>query len=285
MYDRRYIDGTGKSGDKDMMNAKVKKRKNRTAVILFLSVFTVVLLAAALIAYFYPYLEGYRHQEQEKSIAVHYLEDLQNNKAGTKERDIDWEQIAERASKLAEKNTDGEEASKGRWSDDTYYELDGVTYTPDYAQGTLDCVLIIPKIQLCRGVYTGTWEDITHNLDVWMATTARPDYVLGETHYCIYGHNTPRLNLSFNRLQSLEAGDAFYLVNPDGVYEYRVTDILGVSRSESSRYTDDFTISSKKCYLITCGRDEYRYLDLIVEGTLKSLTPIDEVDMDELFLE
>ncbi len=252
---------------------KKGKGKNKIVIASFMIAATILLITAGIL-YCYPYLDGYQHQAEEESIALRYLEELQEKVAGDMEGPI-WE-----AGQLI-----GEEGqTEKRWSDDTYYEKDGVTYTPDYAAGTLDCVLIIPEIELCRGVYTGTWTEIYHNLDVWMATTARPDYVLGETHYCIYGHNTPRLNLSFNRLQSLSVGSIFYLINEDGAYQYQVTAILGISRSDSTKYTDDFSIDNDKCYIITCGRNEYRYLDLIVEGSLESVKNIDEINLDDLLL-
>ncbi len=264
------------------------KKKNR----LLLSVVIIVLLliTAAGILYWYPYQEGYERQEIEEELALQYLQVLQESilsQENTANHGYSTF-LSEKTEEVLEDQDNSDkkqdlQAEGSDWSDDVYYEKDGITYTPDYAAGVLDCVLIIPRIQLCRGVYTGTWNDILHNLDVWMVTAARPDYMLGETHYCIYGHNTPRLNLSFNRLQSLNKGDIFYLVNPDGAYQYQVTDIMGVSRSDSTCYTDDFTLGSEKCYIITCGRNEYRYLDLIVEGTLESFTETDQIDIDGLF--
>ena len=64
-----------------------------------------------------------------------------------------------------------------------------------------------------------------------------------------------------------------------GRYTYRVTNVFAVSRDEATRnYVDNFSIGSDKCYIITCGRDDgvknYRYLDLIVEGTLEEQMPL-----------
>ncbi len=271
------------------MNSDKGKRKNKIVIAAVFLIATLLLITAGIL-YFYPYLTGYERQAEEESLALRYLEQLQEKDADI---DVDESWIAVKESSEAadieshEENTEKQQETQDTrepWSDDVWYSRDGVTYTPDYAAGTLDCVLIIPEIQLCRGVYTGSWEEIIHNLDVWMVTAARPDYDLGTTHYCIYGHNTPRLDLSFNRLQSLQEGDLFYLVNSNGVYQYQVTDTFGVSRSESTRYTDDFSIESEICYLITCGRDEYRYLNLIIEGTLDSVTAVHEVDLEALFL-
>lgn len=70
-----------------------------------------------------------------------------------------------------------------------YYERNGVTYTPDFARGTLDCVLEIPSISLKRGVYTGTREEIEYDLSIWLTTAASSSLELGKTHYAIYGSN------------------------------------------------------------------------------------------------
>ena len=95
------------------------------------------------------------------------------------------------------------------YEDANYYMRDGIVYTPDYAKGTIQCVLEVPTAGIRRGVYTGTWEEINYDLDIWMVTAARPDYTLGETHMCIYGHNHTAQDLSFNRLKDVEVGDAF----------------------------------------------------------------------------
>ncbi len=158
------------------------------------------------------------------------------------------------------------------FEDLNYYQRNGVTYTPDFARGYLQCVLEVPseKVQIKRGVYGGTWSDITYNLDIWMVTASRPDYVLGETHFCIYGHNHTIQDLSFNRLKYTVPGDIFTLTNEDGVYVYQVDAVFALSREETTRtLVDNFSLSSDKCYIITCGRDENRYKDLIVEGTLQ----------------
>lgn len=268
---------------------KIIMRKKKDIIVL--GTLSILLLAIAVVTYFWPYLRGYGRQHQEEQIAIEYVQAMLEQKEEQKENSfIDWEKVQQRAEELGllpNKETDAafwadedpETAESQHWRDDIWYSTpEGQIYTPDYAVGTIDCVLYIPTIRLCRGVYTGTWTEIYHDLDYWMVTVARPDYILGETHYCIYGHNTPRLNLSFNRLQSLKAGADFYLLAPSGVYHYQVTGMTGVSREQSKQYTDDFTRESETCYLITCGRGEYQYLDLIVEGTLVGVEDIHTIE-------
>ena len=110
-----------------------------------------------------------------------------------------------------------------------------------------------------------------------MVTQARPDLELGKTHMTIYGHNHTSQNLSFNNLKDVALGDEFYIYAESGYYVYTVTDIFAEWRQTATqKYVDDFSLSSDKCYILTCGRDWWtingmstRYKDYIVEGTLK----------------
>lgn len=267
----------------------MKKRKSLVSIIL-----TIILLlaAAAMIGtgiylVFFKNRDAYERQEEERDLADIYVEDLilklRDPEAYAKK--IEEERLAKRD---REKASDGSgETEEGyslpytEYDDENYYSRDGITYTPDYAKGVIDCVLEVPTAGIRRGVYTGTWEEINFNLDIWMVTAARPDYTLGETHYCIYGHNHTVQDLSFNKLQKVQVGEYFYLTAESGRYTYEITNVFAVARDEASKnYVDNFAIGSDKCYIITCGRDDgvrnFRYLDLIVEGTLTEHLTIEE---------
>ena len=190
--------------------------------------------------------EGMERQQTEEALADQYIEDLKKNQKET-------------------------------WEDTVWYEKDGITYTPAYAKGVIDCVLEIEKIKLRRGVYIGTWEEIHHNLDMWMVTAARPDYVLRETHYVIYGHNHPVQNLSFNRLKDLVVGDTFKLISDKGVLTYEVTEIFADWRENvTKKIVDNMELPATDCYIVTCGRNEHRYKDLVVKGVLVEVGKINE---------
>lgn len=155
------------------------------------------------------------------------------------------------------------------YSDTVYHTRGGVTFTPDYAMGSIDCVLEIPSINLRRGVYTGTQEEINHDLDIWMAVTARADYELGKTHYVIYGHNYPVEELSFNRLTEVRPPDYFTLSANEGVYFYEVTEFFADWRENvTANIVDNFSLPKDSCYILSCGRNEYRYKDVVVVGRL-----------------
>ena len=157
-----------------------------------------------------------------------------------------------------------------------YYERNGVTYTPDFARGKLACVLEIPSISLKRGVYSGSQEEIEHDLDIWLTTAASPFLRVGETHYAIYGHNHLVQDLSFNRLKDVKPGDVFTLTSEKKVYSYRVTSIFAEWRSVGrKKYATNLDLDPSLCYIFTCGRDHWllngkstRYKDYIIEGTL-----------------
>lgn len=285
------------------------KRKNSFVGKLML----VILLTAALgmiaggvYLVFFKNMDAYERQQEEQDLADTYVDDLilklRDPQAWQKKVEEEARKREERlaalkaqASEQIEETEETEQAEEENepaetegytlpyeeYTDDNYYSRDGVIYTPDKAKGVIDCVLEVPTAGIRRGVYTGTWEEIIYNLDIWMVTASRPDYRLGETHYCIYGHNHTAQDLSFNKLQKVQVGEYFYLTAESGRYTYEITNVFAVSREAAAAdYVDNFSIGSDKCYIITCGRNDgvrnFRYLDLIVEGTLREHLTIEE---------
>lgn len=274
----------------------MKKKKKNSPFTVFL-ILLLVLLAAAMIGtgiylIFFKNKDAFDRQSEEKDLADQFVEDLILMEEDPEAYEKLMEERRQRKKQQEAAIRDGEERtgseeeetgeeetydfdwlSQSEYADENYYSRDGVVYTPDYAKGYIDCRLEVPTAGISRGVYAGTWDDINFNLDIWMVTTARPDYELGTTHYCIYGHNHTVQNLSFNNLQKVQVGEYFYLTAPSGRYTYEITNVFAVSREDATKnYVDNFTLGSDKCYIITCGRDDgvrnFRYLDLIVEGTL-----------------
>lgn len=225
----------------------VKKLKS---LIQYLGVFSLFLIGIYLL--FFSNKEAFKRQEIEQSLADAYLEELYEETGSLEEREK-------------------EKKKEEEWEDNLWYERDGIRYTPDYAKGVIECVLEIPSVKIRRGVYSGTWEEIQYDLDIWMVTAARPDYELGETHYCIYGHNHTVQNLSFNRLKDVKKGDIFTLTCKKGVFIYKVSEIFAWWREEvTEKLVDNFSLPANECYIITCGRGENRYKDLVVKGILQS---------------
>ena len=225
-------------------------------------------------------VQGFQRQHEEEKAAELFLQDIKENSRriceNTDEQTTDKESEASTATAWKGDRIPADQVDLN-YTDDNYEVIGGVKYTPDYAAGHLDCVLEIPKIKMRRGVYTGTASEIQHDLDIWMTTTAHTDYVLGETHYCIYGHNSPTQSLSFNDLKHVGVGDIFLLTTEDYVYLYDVTDFYPQWRELVKKdITDNFPLPAEKCFIITCGRDQYRYKDIIIEGTLREKYTTDE---------
>ena len=224
---------------------------------------------------------GYERQHQEEQLANAFLQEIRSRQERRNIEETPEEtqveiRIVQPKTETITPTAPADQVDLN-YSDDNYEVIGGVKYTPDYAAGRLDCVLEIPKIRMRRGVYTGAASEIQHDLDIWMTTTAHTDYVLGETHYCIYGHNSPTQSLSFNDLKHVGVGDIFLLTTEDYVFLYDVTDFYPQWRELVKReITDNFTLPVEKCYIITCGRDQYRYKDIIVEGTLRKRYSIRE---------
>ena len=242
------------------------KGKIITAVFLVLFLAGIIIFALNVSEYYIqPEREGYERQKTEEQIASLFVEDAEKG---------DVETVA--------KTDVYYENSSLDYEDENYEVIGGIKYTPEYALGHLECVLEIPSIKMRRGVYTGTMDEIQHDLDIWMTTAAHPDYVLGKTHYCIYGHNSPTQELSFNYLKYVQPGDYFLLTSATDVYLYDVTDFYAEWRpTVTESPVCDFSISPDKCYIITCGRDQYRFKDILVVGTLRKKYTLSEWEKEK----
>ena len=273
----------------------IKRRRYKTFIPIFL-LFGMAGICLCAAVYFKDYnKEAYDRQEKEESLADDFINDLL---AGIFDETLEAEEVENsdetiQGTKAPGRNEPETEDTilptkeliiRDVINDDIYLEKNGITYTPDYAVGEIQFVLEYPACKIRRGVYTGTWEEIAFDLDIWMATAARPDYKLGKTHICIYGHNHTSQNLSFNNLKNASYGDEFVLYAKNGVYFYEVTNIFCESRDGVSRkYIHNFNIDKDKCYIVTCGRDNFlingqstRYRDFVVEGTLKKYMTLRE---------
>ena len=246
----------------------------RTKIWLLLAAASTIVLAASLYLN-RDTLRGMSRQHRDIIAAEEYLKNY-----GTSVSEKETESVHP----ANETDANPSEESDTEIIDDRYYERGGITYTPDFAKGTLDCVLEIPSIFLKRGVYIGSREEIEYNLSIWLTTAASSDLKLGETHYAIYGHNHLVQDLSFNRLKDVQKGEFFTLTKEDRVYCYRVTDIFSDWRNSGRRkYATNLDQDPSLCFIFTCGRDHWllngqstRYKDYIVQGTLQGVYSVTE---------
>lgn len=291
-YVSMSINHSSKNGGK-----MTKKTKKRIVTMFLLAAAALLIICGVYFIFFYNF-SAYQRQATEERLAdvfINYLLDnVERLDAAEEEKEGDTTGVNNSMPETAADNdmeevqatagNDGVIRTGYNFADDNYYERDGVTYTPDYAQGYLLCVLEYPNVGIRRGVYSGTWDDIYADLDMWMVTIAHPDMQPGQTHLAIYGHNHTSQNLSFNNLKNAQAGDVFYLYAESGIYTYEVANIFSDWRTDITRkYVDDFSVGSDICYIITCGRDNFligeestRYKDFIVEGHLIEHTTLTE---------
>lgn len=87
----------------------------------------------------------------------------------------------------------------------------------------------------------------------------------------ISGHRTTKTK-PFNRLDELKAGDAVFIQNPRGVYEYRVTELRYIDPGENVTLQGEETILT----LTTCAPEGDATLRLVVRATLAGFTPVEE---------
>lgn len=89
----------------------------------------------------------------------------------------------------------------------------------------------------------------------------------------ISGHRTTKTR-PFNRLDELKPGDAVFIRNPRGVYEYRVTELRHIDPSENvTLYTENPTLT-----LTTCAPEGDATLRLVVRATLEGFVPVEELE-------
>ena len=251
--------------------------KKSSKVFLLLSAASMIVFAVSLYAG-RETIKGYLRQKKDEEAAKKYLNHYSAVLAKETDGTEDIRSIEDGKSETGTGSETGcsEDPEPEGIVDENYYERNGVTYTPDFARGKLACVLEIPSISLKRGVYSGSQEEIEHDLDIWLTTAASPFLRVGETHYAIYGHNHLVQDLSFNRLKDVKPGDVFTLTSEKKVYSYRVTSIFAEWRSVGrKKYATNLDLDPSLCYIFTCGRDHWllhgkstRYKDYLIEGTL-----------------
>lgn len=89
----------------------------------------------------------------------------------------------------------------------------------------------------------------------------------------ISGHRTTKTR-PFNRLDELKPGDAVFIRNPRGIYEYRVTELRYIDPSENvTLYTQEPTLT-----LTTCAPEGDATLRLVVRASLAGFTPVEELE-------
>ena len=115
--------------------------------------------------------------------------------------------------------------------------------------GYIDCLLEIPKINMCRLVITG--GNVKDNLSNHYFTAARSSMSYGEGSYVIFGHQSFTRNKGMNRVDELVLGDLIYISGEGFQDIYEVTEILGAHKGEA---VEDFNAGSGHLALYTCKK-------------------------------
>jgi LPXTG-site transpeptidase (sortase) family protein len=89
----------------------------------------------------------------------------------------------------------------------------------------------------------------------------------------ISGHRTTKTK-PFNRLDELKAGDAVFIQNPRGVYEYKVEELRYIDPSENVTIQTEEPILT----LTTCAPEGDATLRLVVRASLTGFTPVEEME-------
>jgi sortase (surface protein transpeptidase) len=219
-----------------------------------------MLFSAVSCVLFYFSTETKDIEEQERVselIAEEYL--VQMSQHYNDENDIVQDEII----------SGGEYASDLEYNDNEIYSY----FDESYACGYVDCVLEIPAIDLRQSIFTGTPDQIQHDLGRWLSVTARSDYILGDTHYCIYMHNPRNKSIRISYAQeNLHEKDYMIITKKGTVYLYKVTGVFPEWRNKcTDNYVNNMAVSNDKLYIFTCGRDEWQGRNVVIEGTVHAV--------------
>ena len=173
---------------------------------------------------------------------------------------------ASKAKDTENKDNNTESNSDLNYKDDVLYK----THTIKEAQGKIDCVIEIPSIEFRQCIFTGTAQQINHDLKCWLPVTCRSDYILGQTHYAVYMHNPSDRSIKISRAQKeMSIGDYIVLTQGNIVYFYTVSDLFPEYREIcADRYANNMSTPNDKLYIFTCGKDEWQGRNIVIEGTI-----------------
>ena len=157
--------------------------------------------------------------------------------------------------------------------EDTAYPAKYGNKTPPH-KGTEFGYVTIPSIKLKQTVYDGDANTQRYNLSNWHWVTSRSGYKIGETQICIYFHNYDTYTTSANGVKNLNIGEYFTFTTNENVYLYRIYDKL-------SEWREAVLDEPDTIYLVTCGRGEFRYKDLVVVGKMEAVYTLEEWETEK----
>lgn len=198
-----------------------KKIKNLSPIICLISGIVFICIIGYQI-YRKPYNEADKHNKYEGKLIDKYMNEN-------------------------EQNPDEEPTKENPIIEYQYSDINDFSF-----RGSIDCILVIDKINMKKAIIRGnTLNDNDFNLSKYYFVTA--DLSTGlDGNYIIYGHSSQTYGHSFNRLDELNVGDNFYIIQGNIRYDYNVEIVDRVLRSESESY---FPCSiEKRVTLVACEK-------------------------------
>lgn len=171
----------------------------------------IVLLAAAIITFFYPTVANYVNSLNNRS----QLKNYDNNvKILTDEEKQNYlEKAYEYNNKLL-----NSQSFESLYTDSDYTE------TLNFGDGLIGSI-VIPSIDVDLPIYHGTDESVLSKGAAHLPNSSFP--VGGKsTHSIISAHTAYLTQVFFDRLTELKEGDIFYIKILDDTYAYKVSEIM-----------------------------------------------------------
>lgn len=207
-------------------------KKMRKAPFIF-SIAIVFVIGLAAFVFLIPYFQADKQQSYEEELIDQYLKDTKIPDAPLPDQP---------GGGLAEEGQGQENADTGSQGYD-YSDVGSNGFV-----GSIDSILVIDKINMKKAIIRSNDND--YNLDRYYFVTADTQTPLGEGNYIIYGHCSQTFGHSFNRLDEMEIGDTFYMVQNGREYSYQIEAKDKVLRSECASFFPD-----KVCVtLVSCER-------------------------------
>ena len=196
---------------------RVCMNEDRIAIMFDLITGIVTVIIIGIVILMIPYQKASQRDSKEAVIIDEYLEE--------KQADI---------SPVPEPDSAASESDTAELVQSEYERQDNNTaaVSKQYYKGTVDSILVIDKIGLAKAIIRGTEND--YNLSRYLFVTADQTSVLGVDNYVIYGHCSQTYGHSFNRLDEMQVGDSFQLIQGTETHQYTVTDIQLELRENAS---------------------------------------------------
>lgn len=198
-------------------------------------------VAASAIVFLIPYFKAEEQQDFEEELIGQYLENPEGIPVSLPKEPLDLDDVGS-----VDENNAGT-TDTGVPQGPTGYNFSDID-TKEFI-GEIDSILVIDKIDMKKVIIRG--PENTYNLDRYYFVTADTSTPLNGGNYIIYGHCSRTYGHSFNRLDELEIGDSFYLIQNGQEYAYKIEEKNKVLRSECSSFFPEKTCVT----LVSCEKD------------------------------